>query len=115
MFANCWQTQFVVLADLPQHKHSTISETIEAYGPFLAEALAYNIGGNASRSELDKISEPLKKLVSKHVHSKAWLEQALFKPGLCSDKVTDAEKKRFLLKIITYVFRWSDSCMCVQY
>jgi hypothetical protein len=56
---------------------AAIDNVLQHLGPMLAEALIYNIGGQAARSELDKLSDPLKKLVTRQVRSKSWLEAAL--------------------------------------
>ncbi len=66
----------------------------------LAQALVYNIGGHAARSELDKLSDPVKKLVMRQVNAKAWLETALLDASFPSDKVSDKDKKLFLQKIM---------------
>ena len=72
-------------------------------GPPVADALIINVGGNASRSELDLIAEPLKKLVTKHPMVRQWIESTLFGPNFPSDKVGPAEKRKFLSQII----RWA--------
>ena len=72
---------------------------MEHLGPLVTQSLVQNIGGNASRSELDKLSEPLKKLVQQ-LHSKAWLEQALFSEAFPSSYVSPEDKAIFLRKII---------------
>lgn len=77
-----------------------IESVLQHLGPLLSQALIYNIGGNAARSELDKLSDPLKKLVVRQVHSKSWLEAALFGEGFPSDKILEGDKKVFLQKII---------------
>ena len=63
----------------------------------------YNIGGNAARSELDKISDPLKKLIHSQVRSKSWLEAALLGESFPSDKVTTKDRTAFLQKLMKYV------------
>jgi hypothetical protein len=75
---------------------------MEHLGPVLAEALIFNIGGHAARSELDKLSDPLKKLILRQGRSKQWIETALFGKSFPSDKVTDKEKTVFVQKIIKY-------------
>ncbi|KAH6849712.1 armadillo-type protein [Chaetomium sp. MPI-CAGE-AT-0009] len=50
-------------------------------GPLIAAALVRNLGGHAARSELDKLCEPLKKLVASHPAAQAWLQGALFFEG----------------------------------
>jgi len=74
---------------------------MEHLGPALAEALIYNISGNAARSELDKVSDPLKKLVAKQIRSKTWLEAALIEKNLPGEKVEEADRRIFLQKIVT--------------
>lgn len=66
----------------------------------LAQALIYNIGGHAARSELDKLSEPAKKLVVRQANAKAWFEAALLDANFPSDKVSDKDKQQFLQKIM---------------
>lgn len=78
-----------------------IETALQQLGPLLAQALIYNIGGNAARSELDKISDPLKKLVVRQLRSKNWLEAALLGDSFPSDKVTSKDKTIFLQKIMS--------------
>lgn len=73
---------------------------LEHLGPLLAKSLMQNMGGNASRSELDKLSDPLKKLVVGHPRAKQWLETALLDPSFPSTQVSAAEKSMFLKKVI---------------
>jgi hypothetical protein len=82
---------------------AAIDNVLQHLGPVLAEALIYNIGGHAARSELDKLSDPLKKLVTRQVRSKGWLEAALLGNNFPSDKVTSKEKGVFLQKLIKYI------------
>lgn len=77
----------------------SIENALVQLGPLLAQALIYNIGGNASRSELDKLSEPVKKLVVRQVRSKSWFEAALFDDSFPSDTVTAKQKTIFLQRI----------------
>lgn len=68
----------------------------------LAQALMYNIGGHAARSEVDKLADPLKKLIFRQAHAKKWFEAALTAENFPSDKVTASDKKVFLQKILKY-------------
>jgi hypothetical protein len=72
-------------------------------GPLLCQSLARNVGGNASRSELDKLAEPLKKLVSHHPTAKDWLEAGLSHPSFPSAKITPEQKSMFVKKLIRCV------------
>lgn len=79
-----------------------VRSAMEALGPLLAQSLAKNIGGNASRSELDKLSGPIKKLVSRHPSARDWLQSALNHPSFPSNKIGPEQKAIFLKKIIRY-------------
>ncbi len=60
-----------------------------------------NIGGRASRSDLDKLSEPLKKLIIQHVHASKWLEASLNDASFPSDKVSSEDKALFVKKLVS--------------
>lgn len=70
-------------------------------GPALSRSLIRNVGGNAARSQLDKISDPLKRLVVQHVDARHWLEAALNDPLFPGEKATTADKAAFLKKVIS--------------
>jgi hypothetical protein len=76
-----------------------INNAITQVGPLVAQALIYNIGGHAQRSELERLSEPIKKLIVRHMYAKKWLEAALLADNFPSDKVTTKDKTLFLQKI----------------
>ncbi|CAK7227343.1 member of the karyopherin-beta [Sporothrix curviconia] len=94
-----WTTFLVLKPDDPELT-AIVANAMNHLGPPLARALVFNIGGNASRSELDKLCEPLKKLVVQHPRASSWLEQALLDPGFPSDRVTAGDKTFFLKKVI---------------
>ena len=98
------QTSFVGLSDQGSPEETLrelIHNALQQLGPLLAQALAYNFGGNAARSELDRLCEPLKKLV-RQLHFKNWFEAALLADSFPRDKVTAKDKSVFLQKIIRY-------------
>ncbi|CAL3965652.1 unnamed protein product [Diplocarpon coronariae] len=78
----------------------SIQSVVQQIGPLLAQALIYNIGGHAARSELDKISDPVKKLVVRQVNAKSWFESALMDVSFPSQIVTEKDKRAFLTKIM---------------
>ncbi|APA08045.1 hypothetical protein sscle_03g028150 [Sclerotinia sclerotiorum 1980 UF-70] len=82
------------------HIQHAITNALQHLGPLLSQALIYNIGGAAARSELDKLSDPLRKLVVSQVRAKSWLEAALMDGNFPSDKVDQKEKMVFLSKVI---------------
>lgn len=70
------------------------------WGPRLSLALIVSIGGEATRSELDILAEPLKRLVKAQVKAKQWLADALEHEAFPSKLVTTADKRIWLQKII---------------
>lgn len=103
------------LTNLAPALQASVNQVMEHLGPALAEALIYNTSGHAARSELDKISDPLKKLVVKQVRAKSWLETALFQKNLLGDKIGEGDRKIFLQKIIAQVtlFQKCRCCRCL--
>lgn len=94
------QANFISIGRSSGELDAAITRAMEMLGPLLSQSLARNLGGNASRSELDKLSEPLKKLVSRYPMAKRWLESALAHPSFPSTKVTPEDKSLFLKKVI---------------
>ena len=72
----------------------------QQYGPQLCNILVRNIGGEAARSELDVLAEPLKKLIFAQSQAKMWLSNALSSEDFPSQKVGSTEKRMWLQKII---------------
>lgn len=97
--ADFWTT-FISIQTDDQNTQAIVNNAMTYLGPKLSESLIQNIGGKASRSELDKLSEPLKKLVAQHVNARQWLQAALQDPAFPSDKVSPEDKELFLKKII---------------
>ena len=94
-----------------QEQGSPLQDSIDSawqeLGPLLTEALVFNIGGDAARSDLDKLCDPLKKLIVRQLRSKSWLEAALLAENFPSNKVTAKDKAVFLQKLLRYVFLFS--------
>lgn len=82
-------------------------------GPLLCQSLARNFGGNASRSELDKLSEPLKKLINRHPRAKEWLEAGLHHPTFPSNKVSVTEKSTFVKKVARFELIVLAACVTI--
>ena len=101
--ANLEQTNFLVASITSSPEQDSINSAVQHLGPLLAKSLMYNIGGNASRSELEKLSEPLRKLVVSQVHSKAWLDAALRDDAFDGEKVAMKDRMIFLQKVLRYV------------
>ncbi|KAG9232755.1 armadillo-type protein [Amylocarpus encephaloides] len=98
--ADFWST-FIGLLGLEPSFQTSVDSVLLHLGPVLAEALIFNIGGRSARSDLDKLSDPLKKLVVRQVHAKSWLESALTGANFPSDKVGVKDRLIFLQKIVS--------------
>lgn len=94
------KSNFVAITPEDPMVQAGFENAIEHLGPLLARPLIRNIGGNASRSELDKLSDPLKKLVVQHPRSKDWLEAALFDPSFPDSEASEDDKSMFLKKVM---------------
>ena len=79
---------------------SMVDGATQFYGPDLARALMRGIGGEAARSDLDSLSEPLKKLVYKQSRAKQWLRDALASDDFPSQVVSDVDKRIWLQKVV---------------
>ncbi|KAI9706826.1 MAG: hypothetical protein M1820_004797 [Bogoriella megaspora] len=55
----------------------SINEVINYFGPALVAAIVHQITGQASRSDLDFIYDPIKKIIMAGPGAKVWFEQAL--------------------------------------
>ena len=77
-----------------------VTAVIQQYGPRLCHIIVRNVGGEAARSELDLLAEPLKKLVFAQPQAKIWLSNALSSEDFPSQKVGSTEKRIWLQKII---------------
>ncbi len=73
------------------------------YGPFITEILVQRIAGEASRSELDMLAQPLRKIVTFQPSARAWLSDALNSNAFPSQKVNQDDKRIWLNKIMRYI------------
>ena len=79
-----------------------VAAVTQQYGPQLCHLLVRNVGGEAARSELDILAEPLKKLIFAQPQAKLWLSNALSSEDFPSQKVGASDKRVWLQKIIRY-------------
>ena len=73
---------------------------MQGYGPQLSHAVIMGVGGQASRSDLDTLAEPLKALVTCQPKAKTWLTDALSSELFPSKNVGPTEKRLWLQKIL---------------
>ncbi|EWC45619.1 hypothetical protein DRE_05180 [Drechslerella stenobrocha 248] len=93
----------VAAAGEGQGQRMMVEMILQQTGETLAKNLVMAIGGGAARSELDNVTEPLKKMVFKQLQARKWLEQGMFSngEGFPSAKVTAEDKGMFLKKLFT--------------
>lgn len=77
-----------------------VAAVTQQYGPQLCHLLVRSIGGEAARSELDFLADPLKKLIFAQPQAKVWLSNALSSEDFPSQKVGSTEKRVWLHKVI---------------
>lgn len=73
-------------------------------GPLIARSLVRNLGGHAARSEIDKLCEPLKRLLVARPEASEWLRVALLDdsclfPG-AAERVNAEERVAFLRRVV---------------
>ncbi|MCJ1285127.1 hypothetical protein MMC26_004465 [Xylographa opegraphella] len=100
---NFVQTSFIQVQEQSTQVQSMVDAAMQTYGPDLARALMRGIGGEAARSELDSLSELLKKMVYTQPRAKQWLTDALAGGDFPSQVVSDVEKRVWLQKVVKYV------------
>ncbi|KAG5930683.1 hypothetical protein E4U42_000023 [Claviceps africana] len=98
--AEFW-ANFISLKNCEPEIQDATKQAMETLGPLVAQSIARNVGGRASRSELDKLSEPIKKLISRYPMAKQWLEAGLNHESFPSDKINPEEKALFVKKLVS--------------
>ena len=73
---------------------------MQQYGSQVCDVLVRQIGGEAQRSELEILAEPLKKLVFSQPMAKQWLTTALESSTFPSTKVSLEERRFWLQKVM---------------
>ena len=95
------QAALVQKHELPSSDlQAKLTIVLQEYGPQLAHILVRSIAGEAARSELDVLAEPLKKLVFAQPRARAWLQDALMSDTFPSSKVSESEKRVWLQRIM---------------
>ena len=87
----------------PEPCANFIQAVMQHHGPLICQILTWKIAGEAARSELEELAEPLKRMVFCQPYAKAWLSDALYSQDFPSTKVSAANKRVWLQKIMAYV------------
>ncbi|PHH58659.1 hypothetical protein CDD81_4951 [Ophiocordyceps australis] len=99
--AEFWATFVGFRGDDDVGLRQMINDSMATLGPLLCQSLARNLGGNASRSELVKLSEPVKKLICRHRMAKEWLLSGLNHSSFPSIKVSSEQKAIFVKRLLS--------------
>ena len=78
-----------------------IVRVMDVYGPRLANSLIHQIGGQAQRSDLDMLCEPLKGLLLHQGSAQMWLQNGLDSDSFPSSSVSIDDKTRFLRQLMS--------------
>lgn len=98
--AHFWSTFVVQRHNVSEEVIHFLRSAMDAYGPPLCQILVNKIAGEASRSELDVLVEPLKRTVFSQPSAKSWLSMALYNDNFPSQRVDGVAKRMWLTKIM---------------
>ncbi|KAL8836862.1 MAG: hypothetical protein Q9170_002753 [Blastenia crenularia] len=87
--------------ELPAEIQAILDSTLERYGPQVALVIIHGISGEVARSDLESLSDTLKKMVFAQPRAKQWLSDALLANTFPSSKVGEAEKRIFLQQVMS--------------
>lgn len=97
--ASFWE--FIVqLKDQPDEVQSKLDELIGLVGPSLTSSLVHGFGGDATRSELDRLTGPFREIIFRQKSARQWIEDALQDPSFPSERVDPVEKRFFLQQVM---------------
>lgn len=95
------QTDILTITVTSGHLGQEGSKAIVAhFGPSLCDAIIWQITGDAMRSELDHISDTVKKLVTTQPKTREWLAAAMSRPEFPSNRVDAADKDEFMSRLL---------------
>ncbi|KAL9579114.1 MAG: hypothetical protein Q9203_006837 [Teloschistes exilis] len=86
--------------EYPNNVSAMVNWIIEQYGPQVIQVVIHNISGEAARSELETLADPLRKMVVDQTQAKQWISDALFSSSFPSPKVGVAEKRIWLQQVM---------------
>lgn len=91
----------IAITHLASDAQAYLDQLCQGIGPLLAASLINQIGGNASRSELDFLAEPLMKMIFREPMAKKWIETAIFSPTFPSGRANEADKRKFISQLLS--------------
>ncbi len=97
--AHFWSV-FVQKYDLSEEVAQFQYHVMQTYGPTICVILIHGIAGEVPRSNLETLAESLKKLIFAQPQAKQWISAALEHPNFPSKKITAAQKRIWLQKVM---------------
>ncbi|QDS70297.1 hypothetical protein FKW77_008081 [Venturia effusa] len=93
---NIFFSMQAVLISLPQSSSPHLDEVVTYFGPLLAHNLINQVSGNATRTDLDWFTEPLRSFIRRDVQTKKWIEMALTSSDFPAPNVSMEIRRKFL-------------------
>ncbi|KAI9722130.1 MAG: hypothetical protein M1828_004944 [Chrysothrix sp. TS-e1954] len=96
-----WYALLAPDTSLPPAAQDHRTRLLAYYCPGLTRIAVHQIGGNASRSDLDRLSLLLKQLVKTQMPAlRGWMQAALTEATFPSGRLSEAEKSRFVSMVV---------------
>ncbi|KAL8692278.1 MAG: hypothetical protein Q9218_002671 [Villophora microphyllina] len=89
--------------EYPNNVSAMVDWVLEQFGPQVVQVIVHNISGEAARSELETLADPLRKIVVDQARAKQWIWDALFSSSFPSSKVSEADKRVWLQQVMKWV------------
>lgn len=98
--AHFWASLVTTSNDAASPAKQPLDQIFEALGAVLVKVLVFNIAGEAQRTSLDEVTDPLRRIVTKNPRTSSWVEAALAAPDFPAPKVPDKERQWFRRMVI---------------
>lgn len=87
-------------APISQDVQQQMNQIMEMYGPRFVACLMRQIGGQAQRSDLDFLCEPLKALLLHQRNVQKWLQEGIASDSLQNPNVSSDDRQKFLRQLV---------------
>ena len=86
-------------ARISEETQQRLNQVVATFGPKFASFLVFQLGGDAQRSDLDFLCEPLKTMLLHQGSAQAWLQQGILHSTFPSPNVSPDNRVMFLRQI----------------
>lgn len=88
--------------NVESNNHDRVRVAVQDYGKVLTRILVANIAGGALRSDLDRVTGPIRELVRHYnKETRVWLREAMQDPGIDFGKASDKDKSAINTQIVS--------------